>query len=64
MSRGRLTRECLLKRIIDVRMNIPSNNMSSGMGHSACLEELDAVEAFLRERLPPAGESATREREL
>ncbi|CAM1506263.1 Fc.00g059040.m01.CDS01 [Cosmosporella sp. VM-42] len=24
------------------------------MGHSACLEELDDVEAFLRERLPPA----------
>ncbi|KAF7549777.1 hypothetical protein G7Z17_g6173 [Cylindrodendrum hubeiense] len=35
-----------------------------GMGHSACLEELDAVEVFLRERLPPAGESATRDREL
>ncbi|KAI1080559.1 Phospholipase/carboxylesterase [Whalleya microplaca] len=24
-----------------------------GMGHSACLEELDEVEAFLRARLPP-----------
>lgn len=53
-----------VKRTIDVCMNIRSNNMSSGMGHSACLEELDAVEVFLRERLPPAGETATREREL
>ncbi|KPM41962.1 Acyl-protein thioesterase 1 [Neonectria ditissima] len=32
-----------------------------GMGHSACLEELDDVEVFLRERLPPVGE---REKEL
>ncbi|KAK7433200.1 hypothetical protein QQZ08_000135 [Neonectria magnoliae] len=31
------------------------------MGHSACLEELDDVEVFLRERLPPAAE---REKEL
>ncbi|KAJ9155721.1 Acyl-protein thioesterase 1 [Pleurostoma richardsiae] len=29
-----------------------------GMGHSACLEELDDVEEFLRERLPPKGDSA------
>ncbi|KAK4102693.1 Phospholipase/carboxylesterase [Parathielavia hyrcaniae] len=27
------------------------------MGHSACLEELDDVEAFLRERLPASGDS-------
>ncbi|KAH9884006.1 Phospholipase/carboxylesterase/thioesterase [Xylariomycetidae sp. FL2044] len=27
-----------------------------GMGHSACLEELDEVEAFLGSRLPPKGE--------
>jgi hypothetical protein len=25
------------------------------MGHSACLEELDDVEGFLRERLPVLG---------
>lgn len=25
------------------------------MGHSACLEELDEVEAFLRENLPALG---------
>lgn len=30
----------------------------SGLGHSAALEELDDVEAFLKERLPPKGESA------
>jgi hypothetical protein len=27
------------------------------MGHSACLEELDDVEAFLRERLPVLGDN-------
>lgn len=27
--------------------------LDSGMGHSACLEELDEVEAFLRKQLPP-----------
>lgn len=29
-----------------------------GMGHSACLEELDEVESFLRSRLPPLGKDA------
>ena len=29
--------------------------LSRDMGHSACLEELDDVEAFLRERLPALG---------
>lgn len=28
-----------------------------GLGHSAALEELDDVEAFLKERLPPKGDS-------
>jgi predicted esterase len=27
-----------------------------GMGHSACLEELDDVEEFLRKQLPPLGD--------
>ncbi|KAI0019052.1 Phospholipase/carboxylesterase [Xylariomycetidae sp. FL0641] len=33
-----------------------SLKMYPGMGHSACLEELDEVEAFLRSRLPPQEE--------
>ncbi|GAB1312160.1 Acyl-protein thioesterase 1 [Madurella fahalii] len=33
----------------------PKFKIYEGMGHSACLEELDEVEAFLRERLPALG---------
>lgn len=29
--------------------------ISRDMGHSACLEELDDIEAFLRQRLPALG---------
>lgn len=36
----------------------------SGMGHSACLDELDAVESFLRERLPALGKGETGKSEL
>lgn len=32
--------------------------MCRNMGHSACPEELDDVEAFLRERLPALGDKA------
>lgn len=34
----------------------PTLKVYEGMGHSACPEELDEVEAFLRSRLPPAVE--------
>lgn len=33
-----------------------------GMGHSACPEELDAVEAFLQKNLPPLGDKAPAEK--
>jgi hypothetical protein len=34
------------------------------MGHSACLEELDDVEAFLREVLPPLEKKSEGKAEL
>ncbi len=38
--------------------------LGRGMGHSACLEELDDVEAFLRERLPALGNKPAEKPEL
>lgn len=38
--------------------------ITSGMGHSACLEELDAIEDFLTERLPKVGDKAEEKSEL
>ena len=35
-----------------------------GLAHSACLEELDDVEAFLKERLPAVGNSNEGKSEL
>lgn len=36
----------------------------SGMGHSACVDELDAIENFLIERLPKQGEKNEEKSEL
>ncbi|KAH7161305.1 Phospholipase/carboxylesterase/thioesterase [Dactylonectria macrodidyma] len=47
-ARGKLSADRLKELGYDV-----SWTTHPGMGHSACLEELDSVEAFLRERLPP-----------
>ncbi|KAI1334683.1 Phospholipase/carboxylesterase [Xylariaceae sp. FL0016] len=44
---GRMSYEMLKGQGFDVTMK-----MYPGMGHSACLEELDEVEAFLQARLP------------
>ena len=35
-----------------------ANDEIRGMGHSACLEELDDVESFLGKQLPPKGDAA------
>lgn len=32
-----------------------------GLGHSAALEELDDVERFLQDKLPPKGDKASEE---
>ncbi|KAI1380034.1 Phospholipase/carboxylesterase [Hypoxylon crocopeplum] len=45
---GRMSYENLKSQGFDVTMKL-----YQGMGHSACPEELDEVEAFLRARLPP-----------
>ncbi|KAH0435655.1 hypothetical protein CcaCcLH18_04764 [Colletotrichum camelliae] len=45
---GALSMEALKKLGYDV-----SRTLYPGMGHSACLEELDEVEAFLLKQLPP-----------
>ncbi|KAI2634870.1 Phospholipase/carboxylesterase [Hypomontagnella submonticulosa] len=50
-SFGKLSYEMLKKQGFDVTMKL-----YPGMAHSACPEELDEVEAFLRARLPPQGD--------
>ncbi|EWG45810.1 acyl-protein thioesterase 1 [Fusarium verticillioides 7600] len=47
-QRGKLSADMLKELGYDV-----SFKTYPGMGHSACLEELDEVEAFLRKQLPP-----------
>ncbi|KAI0475772.1 Phospholipase/carboxylesterase [Xylariaceae sp. FL0804] len=48
---GKDSHEMLRDMGFDVTMKL-----YPGMGHSACLEELDEVEVFLRARLPPEGD--------
>ncbi|KAF2969716.1 hypothetical protein GQX73_g3831 [Xylaria multiplex] len=48
---GQLSYEVLKKQNFPVTMK-----MFPGMGHSACQEEMDEVEAFLHSRLPPQEE--------
>ncbi|RSL48109.1 Acyl-protein thioesterase 1 [Fusarium sp. AF-6] len=48
VQRGKLSVDLLKELGYDVTWKI-----YPGMGHSACLEELDEVEAFLRQQLPP-----------
>ena len=35
-----------------------TNNERSGMEHSACPEEMDDLEAYLKERIPPQGKAS------
>ncbi|KAL2149958.1 hypothetical protein VTH82DRAFT_7634 [Thermothelomyces myriococcoides] len=49
---GKLSYEALKGMGYNVTMKIYKD-----MGHTACLEEIDEVEAFLRERLPPLGDN-------
>ncbi|KAI1140640.1 Phospholipase/carboxylesterase [Hypoxylon sp. FL0543] len=51
---GQMSYEMLKKQGFDVTMKI-----YRGMPHSACVEELDEVEAFLRARLPPEADKKT-----
>ncbi|KAI8672917.1 hypothetical protein LRP88_02562 [Fusarium phalaenopsidis] len=48
IQRGKLSVDLLKELGYDVTWKV-----YPGMGHSACLEELDEVEAFLRQHLPP-----------
>ncbi|KAI8669539.1 Acyl-protein thioesterase 1 [Fusarium keratoplasticum] len=48
IQRGKLSVDLLKELGYDVTWKV-----YPGMGHSACLEELDEVEAFLRQQLPP-----------
>ncbi|KAL2686985.1 hypothetical protein Neosp_004533 [[Neocosmospora] mangrovei] len=48
IQRGKLSVDLLKELGYDVSWKV-----YPGMGHSACLEELDEVEAFLRQQLPP-----------
>ncbi|OTB17164.1 hypothetical protein K445DRAFT_316658 [Daldinia sp. EC12] len=51
---GKMSYESLKNRGFDVTMKI-----YPGMPHSACVEELDEVESFLRTRLPPQDDKKT-----
>ncbi|KAK3393043.1 Phospholipase/carboxylesterase/thioesterase [Podospora didyma] len=53
VSLGTQSRDLLQKMGYNVSMKIYPH-----MGHSACPEELDDVEAFLRQRLPPLGKGS------
>ncbi|KAH6885340.1 Phospholipase/carboxylesterase/thioesterase [Thelonectria olida] len=53
-NRGKLSADKLTELGYDVTWKT-----YPGMGHSACIEELDDVEAFLRQRLPPNADNKT-----
>ncbi|KAI1097725.1 Phospholipase/carboxylesterase/thioesterase [Jackrogersella minutella] len=48
---GKMSYEMLKSQGFDITFKL-----YPGMAHSACVEELDEVEAFLRARLPPEGD--------
>ncbi|KAI0838156.1 Phospholipase/carboxylesterase [Hypoxylon sp. FL0890] len=54
MNFGKMSYEMLKSQGFDVTMKI-----YPGMPHSACVEELDEVETFLRSRLPPEADKKT-----
>ena len=56
-----MTRDGLALAYITLHVDGGANRDDRGMGHSACLEELDDVETFLGKRLPPKDGAAAEE---